>query len=96
MEQYYLRIEDNYFGFVVEGINEIKLSDQQILKDEYELFFEKQAEGKQFRVKETSNGNGLFDYIEEYIPEVEVTPEPGLEEIALDHEYRISKLELGV
>ncbi|WP_294167797.1 hypothetical protein [uncultured Clostridium sp.] len=42
-------------------------------------------------------GKNLFDYVEEYVPEIisEVL-EPGIEEMALEHEHRISKLELGV
>lgn len=95
--QYYLSIEHNNFGFLVKGIHKIKETDVQITEADYNKFFELQNKGKQFRLKETPTGTDLFDYIEEYVPEVvEVVPEVGLEEIALYHEYRISKLELGV
>lgn len=95
--KYYLRIENNYFVFVVEGINEIKDTDITITNEDYNNLIDLRNKGKRFILKEVPTGNKLFDYIEEYIPErIEVTPEQGLEEIALDHEYRISKLELGV
>lgn len=97
MNKYYLRIEGNNFGFVLDGIHEILDTDIEITNEDYNRFFELQSQGKQFRLKETPTGTELFDYVEEYIPEVIVEPvEPGIEEIALDHEYRISKLELGV
>ncbi len=97
MGKYYLRIENNNFEFLLEGIHEIKESDKLILNDDYILFFELQSKGKQFRLKEIPTGNTLFDYIEEYIPEVlEVTSEVGQDEFNLDIEYRLSKLELGV
>lgn len=94
---YYLRIENNNFGFVLEGINQIQEKDIEITNEEYNQLFELQSQGKQFRLKASSTGQGLFDYVEEYIPEVIIEEiEPGIEEIALDHEYRISKIELGV
>lgn len=97
MGQHYLRTENNTIEFVVNGIHEIKKTDIPINVEEYNRFFVLQTQGKQFRLKEIIDGNGLFDHIEEYTPSViEVIPEPGLQEIALDHEYRISKLELGV
>lgn len=97
VDKYYLNIEGSKFGFIVEGIHQIQETDIEITNEEYNEFFHLQSQGKQFKLKEIPTGIRLFDYIEEYIPEVdEVTPEPGLEEIALDHEYRISKLELGV
>ncbi|MDU2680047.1 hypothetical protein [Clostridium sp.] len=97
MGKYYLRIENNNFEFLLEGIHEIKESDKLILNDDYILFFELQSKGKQFRLKEIPTGNTLFDYIEEYIPEVlEVTSEVGQDEFNLDIEYRLSKLEVGV
>ena len=97
--KHYLAIlnkEENQFGFKDET-DKILDEDIQITNGDYELFFEKKSTGKQFRLKEISTGNGLFDYIEEYTPSgTEVILEPGLQEMALDHEYRISKLELGV
>lgn len=93
----YLRIENNNFVYVIEGIHEIKETDIEITNEEYNMFFELQSKGKQFRLKEMPKGNKLFDYIEEYIPEVvEEIKEQGIEELVLDHEYRLSKLELGV
>lgn len=86
----FLVIDGDIFGFDNKGNIPIK-------DEDYDLFFDMQKEGKQFKLKDIPTGTGLFDYIEEYIPEVvEEVPEPGSEEIALDHEYRISKLELGV
>lgn len=95
--KYFFRIEDNSFGFLVEGIHETKETDIPISYEDYTIFFNLQSEGKQFRLKETASGDTLFDYIEEYIPEVvETTQEEGIDEYLLDLEYRISKIELGV
>ena len=95
--KYYLRIEDNNFGFLVEGIHEIKETDIPITYEDYTTFFNYQSEGKQFKLKEIPAGSGLFDYVEEYIPEVvEVIQETGIDEFMLDVDYRLSKLELGV
>ena len=78
--KYYLRIEENSFGFVVEGIHEIKETDIYITQEEYNKFFELQSEGKQFRLKEVPSGEGLFDYLEEYVPEIVVDNTPNMEE----------------
>lgn len=95
--KYFLRIESNDFGFVVDGIHKILDTDIEITNEDYNKFFELQSQGKQFRAKETPKGDTLFDYIEEYIPEIiQEVQEPGIEEMILDHEYRISKFELGV
>ena len=95
--KYFLRIENKVFGFVTEDINSIKESDIPITNEDYNKFFELQSQGKQFKLKEIQTGSGLFDYIEEYTPEVIEEPrEPGTEDYLLDLEYRISKLELGV
>lgn len=67
--KYYLRIEDNNFGFLVEDIHAIKDRDIRISNEDYKTFFELQSKGKQFRLKDKPTGNELFDYIEEYIPE---------------------------
>lgn len=98
MNQYYLRIENNDFGFVLDGIHEIKESDIKITLEDYNKFFELQSSGKQFKLKEIASGDTLFDYLEEYIPEVveETVQEEGIDEYLLDLEYRISKIELGV
>lgn len=94
---YYLRLENNSFGFVKEGIHEINYSDIIISPEDYNSFFELQSQGKQFKLKENITGNTLFDYIEEYIPEpIEVKLELDAEDYLLDLEYRVSLLELGV
>ena len=70
LNKYYLRIENDKFGFVVEGIHEIDESiDYAITQEEYDNFFDLQSQGKQFRVKKVVTGTSLFDLIEEYIPE---------------------------
>ena len=70
LNKYYLRIENDKFGFVVEGIHEIdETTDYAVTQEEYNKFFELQSEGKQFRVKADATGTSLFDLIEEYIPE---------------------------
>ncbi|MBS5306486.1 hypothetical protein [Clostridium sp.] len=51
--------------------------------------------GKIYKLKNI-NGTTFEEIFEEHIPEIEIKEEIGLEEIALDHEFRISKLELGV
>ena len=95
--KYYFRIENDSFGFVVDTIHEIKETDIEISIDDYNTFFEMQSQGKQFKIKENPTGTGLFDYIEEYIPEpIEVIQEPRTEDYLLGLEHRISKLELGV
>lgn len=85
----YLVIDGENFGFDTEG-NNIHIKDE-----DYNLFFDMQNEGKQFKLKEIPTGKELFDYIEEYIPE-QPQQEVGLNEFMLDVDYRISKLELGV
>lgn len=68
--KYYVRIQEDKFGFVVDGIHEIdEVIDHAITQEEYDKFFELQSEGKQFRVKSTTTGETLFDLIEEYTPE---------------------------
>lgn len=63
------------------GIHEIKDSDISIENEDYNRFFELQSRGKQFKIKEIPTGQGLFDYVEEYMPEVvEETKEPTTEE----------------
>ena len=94
---YYLRLENNSFGFVKEGIHEINDTDIMISPEDYNSFFELQSQGKQFKIKENPTGTGLFDYLEEYAPQAIKKPqEPGAEEFMLDIECRVSLLELGV
>ena len=93
----YLRIENDSFGFVADGIHEILNTDIEIREEDYNRFFELQSQGKQFRLKTNRIGTALFDYVEEYIPEAIKEPqEPGVDKYMLDIEYRVSLLELGV
>lgn len=73
-DKYYLRIDNNKFGFITKEIHEIKDTDIEITYEDYNKFFELQSQGKQFRLKEISTGNMLFDYIEEFIPEIVQQP----------------------
>lgn len=88
---YYLRIDNNKkdFGFVVEGIHEIVEQDKAISNEDYNIFFELQDQGKQFKLKSTPTGNTLFDYVEEYIPEVIIDTTP-------TEEDRIKALEMAL
>lgn len=76
---YYIRIENDNFGFIVDGIHEILETDIKISDEEYNKFFELQSQGKQFRVKNV-DGEGLFGILEEYIPEIEVSTEVTFED----------------
>ena len=78
--KYYLRIENDNFGFVLEGIHEIRETDIVVSQEEYDSFFEMQSKGKQFRLKETPTGTGLFDYLEKYVAEIVVDNTPSMEE----------------
>ena len=78
--KYYLRIEEDSFGFVLEGIHDIKESDIAVTQEEYDSFFELQSQGKQFRLKEVPTGTSLFDYLEEYVAEIIVDNTPSMEE----------------
>lgn len=63
---YYIRIENNNIGFVVEGIHQILNTDIKISNEDYEKFFELQSQGKQFRIKNPKGAN-LFEILEEYV-----------------------------
>ncbi len=72
----YLRLlkDENDFGFILDGINTILDTDILISNEDYNYFFDQQAQGKQFRLKSNLPERGsLFDFVEEYVPEV--TPE---------------------
>ena len=72
---YYIRIQGEKFGFVVDGVHDILADvDHAITNEDYDRFFELQSKGKQFRVKDVPTGEGLFDLIEEYVPEVVEIP----------------------
>ena len=85
----FLRIENNNFGFVTKEIHEIIETDILITNEDYDTFFEMQSQGKQFKLKETPTGTGLFDYIEEYAPEVVIDNTPTQED-------RLAALELAL
>ena len=86
--QYYVRIQGEKFGFVLEGMHEIFPDiDHPITEEEHAEFFERQSKGAQFRVKEEPTGEGLFDLIEEY------TPEPIHVPVTVTLEERIEALE---
>lgn len=87
---YYLRINEDEFGFAIEGVNNILSTDISILKDDYNLFFEKQREGVQFRLKEEITGSSLFDYIEPFEREYKAQPKTELELLIAENE-RIKK-----
>lgn len=85
---YYIRIQEQKFGFIVEGIHDIdETIDHKVTNEDYNTFFELQSKGKQFRVKEVSTGETLFDLIEEY------TPEPIEMPVTVSLEERIEALE---
>ena len=85
---YYVRIQEQKFGFIVEGIHDINETiDHKVTNEDYKTFFDLQTEGKQFRVKEAPTGETLFDLIEEY------TPEPIEMPVTVSLEERIEALE---
>lgn len=108
MDKYYLRIQEQKFGFIVEGIHDIdETIDHKVSNEDYKTFFELQSEGKQFRVKDVPTGEGLFDLIEEYVPEplppappsdMELLQEEVLNqsEMILEMDFRLTSIELGL
>ena len=85
---YYLRIEENNFGFVVSGIHTILTTDIPVSIEDYNKFFELQSLGKQFKIK-NSKGKTLFEILEEYTPVTEdmaITP-------SLDERVELLELE---
>lgn len=66
MLMYYLRIEGDRFGFIVEDIHEILNTDIPISKIDYDSYFAQQSEGAQFRLKVEPTGESLFDYVETF------------------------------
>ena len=102
--KYYLRIDGNTFGFVLEGIHTITKEDIEISNEDYNTFFENQSNGIQYRLKETPlKSKGLFGYLEEYTPEpLPYTPSEEEEQVLDQLEYlmeldlRLTNLELGL
>lgn len=87
--KYFVRIQEQKFGFIVEGIHDIdETTDHAISNEDYAKFFELQSEGKQFRVKENPTGDTLFDLVEEYIPEAVPAP------VNISMEERVEALEM--
>ncbi|WP_143316861.1 hypothetical protein [Clostridium sp. HBUAS56017] len=70
MDKCYLRIENGSFVIYIKDqyTPEPLKTDIEITGEDFNKYFILQNQGKQFKLKETPNGNGLFDYIEEYIP----------------------------
>lgn len=69
MSMYLRLIDKDAFGFVTSDIHEILENDIEITEKMHNGFFELQSQGKQFRLKTIPTGTGLFDYVEEYIPD---------------------------
>ena len=83
---YYLRIENDKFGFVVKGIHEILESDISITDNDYKTFLKRQEKGEQFKLKAESTGSLLFDYIESFETEYEQLPKTKLELLIEENE----------
>ena len=68
---YYLRTENGCIEFLVDDIHDIKETDIPLTNEEYEEFFNRQTNGESFRLCEvvTLTGNGLFSYVESFIPD---------------------------
>lgn len=109
MNRYYIRINGQEFGFLVDGIHDIdEKIDCEVTQEDYDRFFELQSEGKQFRLKEVATGETLFDLIEEYIPSADNTARPPSQlellqeevlnqsEMMLDMDFRLTSVELGL
>lgn len=84
MYKYYIRLEEEGFGFVADGVHEILPTDKEISIEDYDTFFEMQTQGKQFIIS-NRNGTSLFEILEEYTPP-NINPIPTMED-------RISALE---
>lgn len=69
--KYYLRIEGKEFYPVCEGYYKILDTDIAMTEEEHNRY----CQG-QFRLKENPTGENIFDYIEEYEPEVIVDNTP--------------------
>lgn len=84
---YYIRIDNDKFGFVVNDIHEILDTDIKISDEDYNKFFKLQSQGKQFRIK-NQQSTTLFEILEEYVPEhVDIHSIPSTEErlVALEN-----------
>ncbi|MCQ2010534.1 hypothetical protein NOM01_10955 [Sporolactobacillus sp. STSJ-5] len=82
MSKYLTINQDGSFGFKDDDINQISDSDVNISDDIYNQFFQNQAEGKQYEIKNTA-GTTFDDIFEEYIPESAIpTPTTEQQQIA--------------
>lgn len=104
--KFFLRIDNEVHGFVLEGLHEIKEDDIAITNEDHTRYLELQSKGKQFKIKEIPTGNTLFDYVEEYTPQATEKPVSEIEllkeeiliqsETMVDLDFRLTTLELGL
>lgn len=89
----YLFVNEDGFGFKVDGIHEILETDIQISDEVYNRFFELQSQGKQFKVK-NPQGTTFEEIFEEVIPEPIPQPPSEIEQITkvLSREDTLNKL----
>ena len=68
---YYLRTENGVIEFLVDDIHDIKETDIPLTNEEYEEFFNRQANGASFRLRDVVllGVNDLFNYVEEFTPD---------------------------
>lgn len=106
-KQHYLRIlKDNKFTFVLAGYNEILETDIPVSEEDFTEYLNTKDIIKHYRLKGTTTGTGLFDYLEEYTPEILIAPPTELEllqeevleqsEYMVEMDYRLMNLELGL
>lgn len=74
MSKYLSVNSDGTFGFKDDVINKISNADIALSDDIYDQFFESQAEGRQYKIK-NAVGSTFDDIFEEYTP-TPVTPQP--------------------
>jgi hypothetical protein len=91
MIMYYITIYEDSFGFKVPDIHMITSEDKYISDEIYHRFFEEQAQGKSFRLKDI-NGTTFEEIFEEYWPTSEGLDEPQLSETE-ELKQRIAQLE---
>lgn len=68
----YLRTSNGRIEFITDDIHDIKETDIPVTKEDYELFFESQANGIQYKLRDMiplSNDISLFDTVEEFVSE---------------------------
>ncbi|MGJ0908840.1 hypothetical protein CF065_18920 [Clostridium sporogenes] len=91
----YICLENDSFGFKDSKINRILETDIEISEGIYNKFFEEQAEGKQFKIKNL-DGKTFDEIFEEVIPEPvepgEVEPSP-IEKLQQENEELKKQIE---